>query len=93
MHDDDQKTTMTAEAPAPTTTRAPWTPGLKSKGRKAQKTTVGKRALKLSIEADTHERLTIHALKSGMNLSEMVDKLAREHLNDWVVHSKPGPRG
>jgi hypothetical protein len=98
MPHEDQSTTPTLDPIAqPTTTasgqRPPWTPGQKTKGRKAPKlVTSTKRALKLSVEAETHERLTIHALKSGLNLSELVDKLARENCNEWVLHAKPGPK-
>jgi hypothetical protein len=91
MPNNDHTSTATIEAPTQTTGRQPWTPGQKTKSRKAQKVTTGKRALKLSIEAETYERLTIHSLKSGLNLSELVDKLAREHCNSWVLHARPGP--
>jgi predicted RNA-binding protein YlxR (DUF448 family) len=93
MRNEDQTTTATIEPPVQTSGRAPWTPGQKTKSRKAQKATTGKRALKLSIDADTYERLTIHSLKSGLNLSELVDHLVREHCNSWVLHAKPGPKG
>jgi hypothetical protein len=93
MQNDDQTTTATIEPPVQTSGRPPWNPGQKAKSRKVQKVTTGKRALKLSIEAETYERLTIHSLKSGLNLSELVDQLVREHCNSWVLHAKPGPKG
>ncbi len=93
MQNDEHTSTATIDSPVQTSGRAPWTPGQKSKSRKAQKATTGKRALKLSIEAETYERLTIHSLKSGLNLSELVDQLVREHCNSWVLHAKPGPKG
>jgi hypothetical protein len=94
MSDDDQVSTATIEAPAQTGGRQPWTPGQKAKGRKVPKSAipVGKRHLKLSVESETYERLSIHALKAGLNLSELVDQLAREHCNSWVLHAKPGPK-
>jgi hypothetical protein len=93
MPNDEHASTATIEAPTPTSGRQPWTPGQKPRGRKAQKMKTGKRALKLSIEAETYERLVVESLKSGLNLSELVDKLAREHCNNWVLHAKPGPKG
>ncbi len=92
MQNNDQTTTVTIEPPIQTSGRAPWTPGQKTKGRKAQKVTTGKRALKLSVDQDTYERLAVESIKSGLNLSELVDKLAREHCNNWVLHAKPGPK-
>jgi hypothetical protein len=93
MQDDDHANTATIEAPAQLGGRQPWTPGQKPKGRKAPKATASKRALKLSVDHETYERLAVESIKSGLNLSELVDKLAREHCNNWVLHAKPGPRG
>jgi hypothetical protein len=66
------------------------------KGRKArgQKTTgaQGKRPLKLSLDVEIHERLAIHALRRNQTISEVVTDLATKHLNDWILHAKPGPR-
>lgn len=53
----------------------------------------GKRALKLSVDVDTHERLALHALRRGQTISQVVMDLAGRHLNDWVIHAKPGVRG
>jgi hypothetical protein len=92
MPNEDHTSTATIEAPTQTTGRQPWTPGQKAKSRKAQKVKTGKRALKLSIENETYERLTIYSLKTGMNLSELVDQLARDHCNSWVLHARPGPK-
>jgi hypothetical protein len=92
MRDDDRPTTATIQPPAQTSGRQAWTSGQKPKGRKVPKGATTKRALKLSIEADTYERLTIHSLKTGLNLSELVDKLAREHCTQWVLHARPGPK-
>jgi hypothetical protein len=52
----------------------------------------GKRALKLSLSNDVYERLFIHALRRNQNLSEVVEDLANKHLNEWILHAKPGPR-
>ncbi len=92
MQNDDHTSTVTLDAPVQTSGRAPWTSGQKAKSRKAQKVTTGKRALKLSVDQDTYERLAVESIKSGLNLSELVDKLAREHCNNWVLHAKPGPK-
>jgi hypothetical protein len=92
MQDNEHTTTDTIEAPAQTSGRQPWTSGQKSNRRKAPKATTIKRALKLSVDQETYERLAIESIKSGLNLSELVDKLARDHCNNWVVHAKPGPR-
>jgi hypothetical protein len=92
MQDNEHTTTDTVEPPAQTSGRHPWTPGQKSNRRKAFKATTTKRALKLSVDQDTYERLAVESIKSGLNLSELVDKLAREHCNNWVVHAKPGSK-
>jgi len=76
-----------------TARRQPWTPGQKSKRAKAEKPPTGKRPLKLSVTLEAHEKLALHALKSGQTISEVVESLASDHLNQWVIHAKPGPRG
>jgi hypothetical protein len=45
----------------------------------------GKRHLKLSLPYDVYELLTIHAMKAGLTISEVVEQLAREHLTEWEV--------
>jgi hypothetical protein len=93
MQSSEQGTTATIDPPAQTTGRQPWTHGQKPKGRRTPKVATTKRALKLSVDQDTYERLAVESIKSGLNLSELVDKLARDHCNNWVLHAKPGPRG
>jgi hypothetical protein len=51
-----------------------------------------KRPVKLMIDVDAHELMVVHALRRGENLSELVVNLVRTHLNDFVVHRKPGPQ-
>jgi hypothetical protein len=63
--------------------------GRRPKATKAQST---KRPVKLSLETEVYERLVVHGLRRGMNLSELVSDLAIKNLNDWIVHAKPGPR-
>jgi hypothetical protein len=65
--------------------------GRKPKGRKTTGAQ-GKRPLKLSLDTETHERLAIHALRRNQTISEVVTDLATKHLNDWILHAKPGPR-
>jgi hypothetical protein len=67
-----------------------WTPGQRSRRAKGPTVATGKRPLKLSITNDAHEKLALHALKSGVTISELVEGLASTHLTQWVIHAKPG---
>lgn len=53
---------------------------------------VTKRPVKLMIDEDAYESMVVHSLRRGENLSELVTNLVRQHLNDFVIHAKPGPR-
>lgn len=73
--------------------------GLSGKGRKRQpgKAAAGQAAPKvkatihLSGEAD--ERLSIHAIKMGMDRSELVEWLIEKYLRRWVVSDRGGTEG
>lgn len=65
-------------------------PARKSKG-KAADTAKGKRSLNLSLPYEDYERLAIHALREDTTISELVCKLAREHLRDYHI-SRTGSR-
>jgi hypothetical protein len=90
-HEDrkDHKTTSTDEhMPAMAMRPGP----TKGKRAKVHKPTQARRPLKLSIDAETYEKLAIHGLRRGQTISEIVTDLATKHLNDWVLHAKPGAR-
>jgi hypothetical protein len=77
----------------PATAMRPGPPKGTRPGRtKALKPTPAKRALKLSLEIEVVERLAIHALRRDQTVSEVVADLAVKHLNEWVLHAKPGTR-
>ena len=59
---------------------------------RTSKPTPTKRPVKLMIDADAYEVMVIHGLRRGENLSELVTNLVRTHLNEFVVHRKPGPQ-
>ena len=60
----------------------------KTKGTDVAK---GKRSLNLSLPFDDYERLAIHALREDITISELVSRLAREHLRDYHI-SRTGQR-
>lgn len=75
-----------------------WKPH-RSKGRTGGRTradkptgTSGKRPLKISIDVAVYQRIATHATMSGKDISTIITELAVRHLNDWVVHAKPGSR-
>lgn len=48
-----------------------------------------KRSLNLSLTPETIERLTVHALRTGQTLSELVTELADTHCRRWHIASTP----
>jgi Ribbon-helix-helix protein, copG family len=50
-----------------------------------------KATIHISVEAD--ERLSIHAIKMGMDRSELVESLIQRHLRRWVVSDRGEPDG
>jgi hypothetical protein len=72
--------------------RAPWAPGQKSRKPRPAAAPKGKRPLKLSITEESYERLALHGLKAGQTISEVVESLAVTHLNQWIIHAKPGSK-
>jgi hypothetical protein len=50
-----------------------------------------KATIRLSVEAD--QRLSVHAAMTGMDRSELVEKLIRDHLRRYVVQDRGGPDG
>ena len=50
-----------------------------------------KATIHLSVEAS--ERLGIHAIKMGMDRSELVEWLIHQHLRRWVLSDRGGPDG
>jgi hypothetical protein len=54
----------------------------------------GKRSLNLSIHQDTYERLMIHAMRqTNGNISELVEKLATDHLREFHLSRTPTRTG
>lgn len=49
----------------------------------------GKRSLNLSLPYEDYERLAIHSLKEDITISELVSRLAREHLRDYHLARTP----
>ena len=69
------------------------------KGRRAQrgkrasaKPETAKRSLNLRIDDDVYERLTVHAMKRRMTISDLVGEMTRSHCRDFAIH-KVGQRG
>lgn len=65
--------------------------GTRAKARKpksADKPT-GKRSLNLSLPLEDYERLAVHALRQDINISELVCRLAREHLREYHISRTP----
>lgn len=57
----------------------------KPKSRPA-KADMGKRSINLSLPIEVYERLLIHAMKqTNGNISELVSRLATEHLRDYHI--------
>lgn len=48
-----------------------------------------KATIHLSVEAS--QRLTVHAAMTGMDRSELVEKLINDHLRRYVVSDRGGP--
>ena len=58
-----------------------------------KRTDTGKRSLNLSIPVEIYERLAIHALRqTGGNISELVSKLAVDHLREFHLTRTPQGR-
>lgn len=49
----------------------------------------GKRSLNLSLPVDDYKRLATHALMQDINISDLVCKLAREHLREFHITRTP----
>jgi hypothetical protein len=62
-----------------------------AKGRKSKPSdkATGKRSLNLSLPMDDYKRLATHALMLDINISDLVCKLAREHLRDFHITRTP----
>jgi len=58
------------------------------KGKPADRP-IGKRSLNLSLPLDDYERLAVHALRLDTTISELVCKLAREHLREFHITRTP----
>jgi hypothetical protein len=56
---------------------------------KAADKATGKRSLNLSLPVDDYKRLATHALMQDINISDLVCKLAREHLREFTIHRTP----
>jgi len=53
---------------------------------KPAKADTGKRSINLSLPIEVYERLLIHAMKqTNGNISELVSRLATEHLRDFHI--------
>lgn len=49
----------------------------------------GKRSLNLSLPLDDYERLAVHALRQDTTISDLVCRLAREHLREYHITRTP----
>jgi hypothetical protein len=63
-------------------------PAKTRKGKPADRP-IGKRSLNLSLPLDDYERLAVHALRLDTTISELVCKLAREHLREFHITRTP----
>ncbi len=63
-------------------------PSRSRKPKPSQKAT-GKRSLNLSLPIDDYKRLATHALMQDINISDLVCKLAREHLREFHITRTP----
>jgi hypothetical protein len=63
-------------------------PPRKGKSRPADRP-IGKRSLNLSLPLEDYERLAVHALRLDTTISELVCKLAREHLREFHITRTP----
>ncbi len=66
------------------------------KGRRAQRgrrastrPETTKRSLNLRIDDDVYERLTVHAMKRRMTISDLVGEMTRSHCRDFAIHNVP----
>ncbi len=50
---------------------------------------IGKRSLNLSLPLEDYERLAVHALRLDTTISDLVCKLAREHLREFHITRTP----
>lgn len=70
----------------------------RSKGQRARRspkastTTTARKTLKLSLDAETIQNLSLHAMKADVSISEYVRDLVARNCVEWIVHRKPGPR-
>jgi hypothetical protein len=63
-------------------------PPRKGKVRPADRP-IGKRSLNLSLPLEDYERLAVHALRLDTTISELVCKLARDHLREFHITRTP----
>ena len=63
-------------------------PSRARKGKSAERA-IGKRSLNLSLPVDDYKRLATHALMQDINISDLVCKLAREHLREFHITRTP----
>jgi Ribbon-helix-helix protein, copG family len=68
--------------------------GGKARKRSAVKAATGQGAAKVKatihLNAEADERLSIHAIKMGMDRSELVEWLITQYLRRWVVSDRGG---
>jgi hypothetical protein len=61
----------------------------KARKPKSSDKATGKRSLNLSLPVDDYKRLATHALMQDINISDLVCKLAREHLREFHITRTP----
>ena len=66
--------------------------GSRPRKRAAVKAETGRRSLNLRVPEAVYERLTIHAMKRHMTISDLVAELATAGLRDYAIH-RVGGRG
>jgi hypothetical protein len=80
---------MDAIEPKPKRPRKPARP----KADEAESATAEMRSLNLRVDAETYERLTIHAMKRRGTISGVVMELAKAHLREYTMPHRVGQRG
>ncbi|WP_435022779.1 hypothetical protein TA3x_005855 (plasmid) [Tundrisphaera sp. TA3] len=60
--------------------------------RPSAKVETGRRSLNLRVDEAVYEKLTIHAMKRHMTISDLVGELATNGLRDYGIH-RLGQRG
>lgn len=81
---------MDAIEPVAIDAAEPKAKGTKARRAKAPKPQTGKRSLNLSLDNETYERLAVHALRGNSTISELVTKLAQDHLREYHITRTPG---